>query len=233
MANFYFRIDPYICMVSTLSEENYLKAIYALKRKGEEKVSVKNIALYMGNSPASVVDMLKKLSAKELVNYDKKSGADLSSAGYSAALGIIRKHRLWEVFLCEKLGYTWDKVHDIAEQLEHIKSEDLADKLSDYLGNPKFDPHGDPIPDKKGNIPKKDKVLLSKAEQGKSYRVVGVLDASTLFLEYLQKLKVNLGVMIQLEELNAFDGSMLVKINEGESQIVSLKFAQNIWVSPA
>ena len=148
----------------TLSEENYLKAIYALNRKGEDKVSVKNIADYMGNSPASVVDMLKKLSAQKLVDYDKKSGADLSESGRLVALNIIRKHRLWEVFLCEKLGYTWDKVHDIAEQLEHIKSNDLADRLSDYLGNPKFDPHGDPIPDKKGNLPKKDKMLLSEAD---------------------------------------------------------------------
>jgi len=217
--------------VSTLSEENYLKAIYALNRKDDQKVSVKRIAEYMGNSPASVVDMLKKLSSKSLVDYDKKTGADLSKFGRTSALSIIRKHRLWEVFLCDKLGYTWDKIHDIAEQLEHIKSEDLADRLDDYLGNPKFDPHGDPIPDSAGNLPVKDKILLSNSRVGENYKVVGVLDASTLFLEYLQKLKVNLGVEVELIEMNSFDGSMKVKINKGKQETVSLKFAQNLWVS--
>jgi DtxR family transcriptional regulator, Mn-dependent transcriptional regulator len=217
----------------TLSEENYLKCIYALQKLNNDKVSVKRIAEYMSNSPASVVDMIKKLTAKEWIEYDKTTGAQLSPTGLSIALNIIRKHRLWEVFLCEKLGYTWDKVHDIAEQLEHIKSEDLADKLDDYLGNPLFDPHGDPIPNSDGQLPKNNKILLSKAQVNVHYTVVGVLDASTIFLDYLGKLGVNLGAKLEILEQNAFDGSMVVVINKGEKYTVSQKFSQNIWVSVA
>src|SRR6266850_2137064 len=130
----------------SFSEENYLKSIYHLSCQSEGKVSVKSIADALGNNPASIIDMIKKLRSKKLIQYDKVKGARLTSKGQDAAILTVRKHRLWEVFLKEKLGYTWDEVHDIAEQLEHIHQNDLADRLDKFLGFPEFDPHGDPIP---------------------------------------------------------------------------------------
>ena len=130
----------------TFSEENYLKAIYHLEKQGHRKVSATAIAEELDNNPASVVDMLKRLSDKKLIQYDKNKGAVLTAAGQKVAVLIVRKHRLWEVFLHDKLGYSWDEVHDIAEQLEHIRDYDLPDRLDKFLGFPKYDPHGDPIP---------------------------------------------------------------------------------------
>ncbi|MCX2481011.1 metal-dependent transcriptional regulator [Pedobacter sp. MC2016-15] len=216
-------------MKKTYSEENYLKAIYHLG-KSDNKVSPKAIADALENNPASVIDMLKKLQDKDLISYDKVQGAILSRSGEMAALDIIRKHRLWEVFLVEKLQYGWDEVHDIAEQLEHIHDEQLAKKLDDFLGNPSFDPHGDPIPAQNGKMPVYASKRLSEADENQMCKVGSVRDTSTPFLKYLKQLKVGLGSRIRVIEKMEFDQSMIISIDEGEPKTVSSKMTDNILV---
>jgi len=218
-------------MKKTYSEENYLKAIYHLVKSGN-KVSLKAIADALENNPASVIDMLKKLQDKLLITYDKVQGAFLTSAGELAALDIIRKHRLWEVFLVEKLKYEWDEVHDIAEQLEHIHDEQLAKKLDDFLGNPAFDPHGDPIPAPNGKMPVYANKKLSEVNTLQTCRVGSVRDTSTPFLKYLKQLKVGLGSKIKVLERMEFDESMVITIDGGEAKTVSGKMTDNILVIP-
>ncbi|MET1057116.1 MAG: metal-dependent transcriptional regulator [Pedobacter sp.] len=216
-------------MKKTYSEENYLKAIYHLG-KSDNKVSPKAIADALENNPASVIDMLKKLQDKDLISYDKVQGAILSHSGEAAALDIIRKHRLWEVFLVEKLQYGWDEVHAIAEQLEHIHDEQLAKKLDDFLGNPSFDPHGDPIPAQNGKMPVYASTRLSDTEADQLCKVGSVRDTSTAFLKYLKQLKVGLGSSIRVIEKMEFDQSMIISIDEGEPKTVSSKMTDNILV---
>jgi DtxR family Mn-dependent transcriptional regulator len=216
-------------MKKTYSEENYLKAIYHIG-KSESKASLKAIADALENNPASVIDMLKKLQEKQLITYDKVQGAVLMPSGEAAALDIIRKHRLWEVFLVEKLQYGWDEVHDIAEQLEHIHDEQLAKKLDDFLGNPAFDPHGDPIPAHNGKMPVYANKRLSEVEIGESCKVGSVRDTSTPFLKYLKQLNVGLGTKIKVLEKMEFDQSLTIIINDGEPKTVTSKMTDNILV---
>jgi len=216
-------------MKKTYSEENYLKAIYHIG-KSDNKVSPKAIADALENNPASVVDMLKKLQDKKLITYDKVQGARLLPIGEAAALDIIRKHRLWEVFLVEKLKYGWDEVHDIAEQLEHIHDEQLAKKLDDFLGNPAFDPHGDPIPAHNGRMPVYANKRLSDIDIQKNCKVGSVRDTSTPFLKYLKQLNVGLGSAITVMEKMEFDQSMVISIDGGEPKTVSSKMTDNIMV---
>ncbi len=171
----------------TFSEENYLKTIYHLTTVSDSEVSTNAIAEKMETKASSVTDMLKKLAEKDLVNYKKYQGVSLTDNGKLEAKMIVRKHRLWEVFLVEKLDFSWDEVHDVAEQLEHIKSEKLINKLDDFLGNPTEDPHGDPIPDVHGRIIKIEKQLLSELSENRSGICVGVKDTSSEFLKYLDK----------------------------------------------
>ncbi|MBC7438548.1 MAG: metal-dependent transcriptional regulator, partial [Flavobacterium sp.] len=170
-----------------------------------------------------------KLAEKGLVNYKKYQGVSLTENGKLAAKMIVRKHRLWEVFLVKKLDFSWDEVHDIAEQLEHIKSEKLINKLDDFLGNPTEDPHGDPIPDAKGKILKIEKLLLSELNENQIGICVGVKDSSAEFLKYLDKNKIALGISIKVNAIEAFDLSLKVKINEIDF-IISKKIAENIFV---
>lgn len=216
-------------MKKTYSEENYLKAIYHIG-KSEYKVSPKAIADALENNPASVVDMLKKLQDKLLITYDKFQGAILTAIGETAALDIIRKHRLWEVFLVEKLKYEWDEVHDIAEQLEHIHDDRLAKKLDDFLGNPAVDPHGDPIPAPNGKMPVYATQKLSEVEKGNTCKVGSVRDTSTPFLKYLKQLNLGLGSTIEVLEKMEFDQSMVIMIDGGEHKTVSSKMTDNILV---
>lgn len=218
-------------MKKTYSEENYLKAIYHLS-KTENKVSPKAIADALENNPASVIDMLKKLQEKLLITYDKSKGAFLTPSGELTALDIIRKHRLWEVFLVEKLKYGWDEVHDIAEQLEHIHDDQLAKKLDDYLGNPAVDPHGDPIPSSNGKMPVYATTLLSDIKVGQSCKVGSVRDTSAPFLKYLKQLGLGLGVTIHVIEKQEFDHSMVITISNGEQKTVSHKMTTHILVIP-
>jgi len=214
----------------TLSEENYLKVIYRLGQVGPEKISLTSIAEALNNNPASVVDMLKRLVDKKLVQYEKTKGVKLTEKGRKIALLVIRKHRLWEVFLLEKLGYAWDEVHDIAEQLEHIQDHQLADKLDKFLGFPLYDPHGDPIPKANGEMAITYKTMLANIADNKTCKVVGVKDTSTTFLQYLKKLEIGIGTKIMVVEKIPFDDSMVIMIGKNMRTTVSKVFAENLLV---
>lgn len=214
----------------SLTEENYLKAIYRISLNKKLKISPTAIADEMGVSAASVIDMIKKLSEKKLISYDKVKGAKLLERGQKEAVAIIRNHRLWEVFLLEKLNYSWDEIHDIAEQLEHVKHPELADRLDAFLGHPEYDPHGDPIPKSNGEIPTTVKTLLSEIEIGNSCRVVAVKDTSSVFLQYLEQLSVNIGTKIKVLDIVPFDNSMLLQIGKEIKTTVSKRFAESLLV---
>lgn len=213
----------------TFSEENYLKTIYHLTSVSDNGVSTNAIAEKMETKASSVTDMLKKLADKELVSYKKYQGVSLTEQGLLGAKMIVRKHRLWEVFLVEKLSFNWDEVHDIAEQLEHIHSEQLINRLDDFLGNPTEDPHGDPIPDANGQIVKVEKQLLSELEENQSGICVGVKDTSSEFLKYLDKQQISLGTKIEVLSKEAFDQSLRIAA-AGIEITISQKIAGNLFV---
>jgi DtxR family Mn-dependent transcriptional regulator len=213
----------------TTSEENYLKVIYHLSQVSPKGVNTNAIAGMLETKASSVTDMLKKLSDKDLVSYQKYQGVTLTEKGFLSAKMIVRKHRLWEVFLVEKLQFSWDEVHEIAEELEHIQSMALIDKLDAFLGYPDFDPHGDPIPNRQGEIKKTAKLLLSEAELNQEYHCVGVKDSSSEFLKYLDKQKIALGSVFKVIEKESFDDTLTVEINAQE-KIISNKIANNLYV---
>lgn len=215
----------------TLSEENYLKAIYHLTTLIDGEVSTNAIAEKIETKASSVTDMLRKLADKELIHYKKYQGVSLTTAGRLAAKMIVRKHRLWEVFLVEKLSFAWDEVHDIAEQLEHIQSPELVDRLDDFLGNPTEDPHGDPIPDREGRILKTEKQLLSELSAGEGGVCVGVRDTSSEFLQYLDKNAIALGTSLRIVGKEPFDGSLRIEV-DGAVHSISGKVAANLFVKP-
>jgi len=218
-------------MSQTLSEENYLKAIYHLEKQGNGKVSATSISEELANNPASVVDMLRRLSDKKLIQYDKKKGAVLTASGQKIAVLIVRKHRLWEVFLHDKLGYSWDEVHDIAEQLEHIRDYDLPDRLEKFLGFPKYDPHGDPIPQSNGHLPAVTSKPLSEIEVNRKIRVTNVSDSSADFLRYLEKQGIGLNQSVTVKEIHDFDKSVLVQLKGKKEVYLSAEAARKIFVS--
>ena len=213
----------------TLSEENYLKAIYHLTALTDSEVSTNAIAEMMETKASSVTDMLKKLAEKDLVNYKKYQGVFLTDLGRLSAKMIVRKHRLWEVFLVEKLNFAWDEVHEIAEQLEHIKSEQLINKLDDFLGNPTKDPHGDPIPNANGQMISIEKQLLSDLAENQIGICVGVKDSSAEFLKYLDKQEIALGSKIEIIFKESFDLSTKIIVN-GKELTISNKIANNLFV---
>lgn len=214
----------------TYSEENYLKTIYHLSQNQKKGVSTNAIATRIETKASSVTDMIKKLNDKQLVEYQKYQGVRLTATGLYSAKMIVRKHRLWEVFLVDKLGFNWDEVHDVAEQLEHIKSEKLIDKLDAYLGYPSEDPHGDPIPNAKGEIKKINKKILSELKVGQKGICVGVKDSSSEFLQYLDKQHIALGSEIIIAEIETFDQSFVIQV-EGQTITISKKIANNLYVS--
>ena len=220
---------PKLKSIMTRSEENYLKAIFHLSNNGVGVVATNAIADQMDTKASSVTDMVKRLSEKDLVKYIKYKGVELTAPGKLHAAKVIRKHRLWEVFLVEKLHFNWDEVHEVAEQLEHIKSEKLVEELDSFLEYPKVDPHGDPIPDKHGNIQKLDKVLLASCKAEESGVFVGVENSSSEFLQYLDKLKLSLGDIIDIIEKEAFDNSMQIRVNQEQINISALT-ANNIYI---
>ncbi len=213
----------------TRAEENYLKAIYHLGGSKASSIATNAIAEEMDTKPSSVTDMAKKLADKGLVSYVKYQGVSLTDLGTKTALTIIRKHRLWEVFLVNKLDFTWDEVHEVAEQLEHIKSEKLIDKLDALLEYPRFDPHGDPIPSKTGEFPAREKKLLSDMPISASGVCVGVKDTSSAFLKFLDKNNIALGQTIQVLEREDFDDSIEISI-EGRSLHISNQIATNLYI---
>jgi DtxR family Mn-dependent transcriptional regulator len=217
--------------MQTLSEENYLKIIYNLDKQGLKKITPTAMAEALSNNPASVVDMIKKLVDKQLLQYEKSKGVKLTDTGRTVAINIVRKHRLWEAFLLEKLGYEWDEVHDIAEQLEHVQHPELADRLDKFLGFPQYDPHGDPIPKANGDTAITYKTVLAEIDEQKTCRVVAVKDTSSSFLQYLKKLDIGIGTRLLVVEKIPFDQSIIIKAGNKPEVTVSKVFADNLLVA--
>ena len=217
-------------MAMSFTEENYLKVIHRLSEATSEDFSTNAVAELMQTKAASVTDMLRKLAEKGWVNYQKYQGVRLSAEGEKIALSIVRKHRLWEVFLVDKMGFNWDEVHEIAEQLEHIESDQLINKLDEYLGFPKTDPHGDPIPNKEGILPELAYSHLSDIKATKTCKLMGVAQDSAVFLQLLTKLNLSLGAKLDIQEINEFDRSIFVSINDASPIFISHEVAKNILV---
>lgn len=211
------------------SEENHLKAVFSIGLLTRKSVSTNNIAEKLKTKASSVTDMIKKLADKNLVNYKKYQGTSLTSEGKKIAVKIVRKHRLWEAFLVNKLDFSWDEVHDLAEQLEHIKSDSLVDKLEEFLDYPAFDPHGDPIPDKDGNIEHHKNLMLSSADISDKCTVIGVKDSSSTFLKFLDKKNIKLGSTLKVISKEEFDNSMVIENNKNKTSI-SQQISKNLFI---
>ena len=216
--------------MATQTEEDYIKAIFKITEKNQGAANTNAIAKYLSTSAASVTDMLKRLSEKDYFHYEKYKGVYLTSKGIKMATKLIRKHRLWEVFLAENLKFSWDEVHEIAEQLEHIKSDTLIDRLDEYLGYPKYDPHGDPIPNADGKFTLRSQSALTDLQPGDKGVVVGVREHDTQFLRYLNSLSIELGTHIEIKERIEFDHSVKILINGTDKATLSLKAGKNIFV---
>jgi len=211
----------------SLTEENYLKAVYHLSDGGTRSVLTNELAEAMQNKAASVTDMVKKLSAKELILYERYYGVKITSKGKLRALEIIRKHRLWETFLVDKLGFNWDEVHEVAEQLEHIQSTRLIDKLDEYLGFPTVDPHGDPIPDEHGKLKSQPLIALDQLKPGTKGVICAVKGNDPDLLKYLDKIGAKPGKKIEVINRERFDESVEVII-EKKKLFVSKDVSKNI-----
>jgi DtxR family Mn-dependent transcriptional regulator len=215
--------------MNSYSEENYLKTIFLLSQKTVGVVQTNTIAEHIGIKPASVTDMLKKLAEKKLIDYIKYKGVTLTETGKRTAVGIIRKHRLWEVFLVDTLHFKWDEVHEIAEELEHINSEILIDRLDQFLGKPRTDPHGDPIPDEDGNFETVKLIKLNQLHIGRTGIIVGVSEHSSAYLKHLENLGLTLGKEIEILEITDFDGSVALKL-ANEKVNISRDVAKHILI---
>ncbi len=220
-------------MTLSKNEEDYLKALFHLiVEQGIEAARTKELAAYLDVAPASVNAMLKKLKLKGLVEYEKYGKLQLSLSGQKIATQIIRKHRLWETFLYKNLNFNWEEVHEVAEQLEHIQSEKLINELDKFLGFPKIDPHGSPIPSSNGDYQAIPKVLLSEMKEGNACKIVGVKEGSIEFLKYFSQIGLVLSSNVIVEKIIEFDNSMLISF-EGKEETISQKFAANIFVEIA
>lgn len=217
-------------VILTKNEEDYLKALFHLLAEGEEsRVGTNQLAEHLGVTPASVSGMLKKMKGKELVDYEKYGKLELTPQGKLLAVELIRKHRLWETFLYKHMNFTWDEVHVVAEQLEHIKSPKLIAELDKFLGYPKRDPHGAIIPTENGEYPLSPKITLAELTTGDRCRLVSVKDSSVAFLQYVTKLGLELRSEIEVQEFQEFDGSFIILIDE-KPVSVSKKFAEHVFV---
>lgn len=215
----------------SFTEENYLKTIYYLEARQAGEVTTNALAEMTATKAASVTDMLRKLADKQLIHYRKYQGVRLTEEGMRLALKIIRRHRLWEVFLVEKLGFGWDQVHDMAEELEHVRSDELVERLDQFLAHPQFDPHGDPIPTPTGSMPPMVYQKLSDIPTGSEVCIMGVLEHSPEFLQHLARTGLLLGCSLTLREINAFDKSILVQIHPETALFVSHDVAKNLLVA--
>ena len=215
----------------TRSEENYLKAIFTISEQSGKDASTTAIAERMETKAPSVTDMVKKLSEKNLVDHRPYHGVSLTEAGKQVATQIIRKHRLWETFLVSHLNYRWDEVHELAEQLEHIRSEDLIDRLDRYMDHPKFDPHGDPIPDRHGNIvDMAGAIPLSEVNKDTLVHIVGVKDSSPAFLKLLDGLNIKIGTQLTVMRRFEYDNSMEVSTRLRSGLLLNEQVASNLTV---
>ncbi|NJN25342.1 MAG: metal-dependent transcriptional regulator [Cyclobacteriaceae bacterium] len=214
----------------SFAEENYLKAIYHLSADGKRQVNTNAIAERLETRPASVSDMIRKLSEKGVVTYVKYQGVNITEVGKKKALWVIRKHRLWEVFLVNKLNFHWDEVHDIAEQLEHIRSSLLISRLDEFLEFPKFDPHGDPIPNAEGIMSSNPMTILSELPIGKTAELVSMKDTGAVFLNYLDRTGLKIGSKINIVDKMEFDGSMEIMVDQDKTMSISKQVSDNLLV---
>lgn len=212
------------------TEENYLKAIYKINERDGKSANTNAISAAMNTTAASVTDMLKRLAEKSFINYEKYKGVTLTTEGERTATALVRKHRIWEVFLCDKLSYSWDECHDLAEQLEHIQSADLIDRLDSFLGKPKFDPHGDPIPDREGNYATRQQILLGEMRVGDKGVMVGVQEHTTAFLQHLDRVGLVLATKVEILEVFEFDKSVKIKLNAATELLISSKVSENVFI---
>jgi DtxR family transcriptional regulator, Mn-dependent transcriptional regulator len=213
----------------SLTEENYLKALYRLSQEKKE-ITVKDIAKSLGIKMPTVNSMVKKLADKKFIKYEKYKAIELTDKGRKQALYILRKHRLTELFLSKVMGMGWEEVHDIAEQIEHIQSDRFFDRVDEMLGHPQFDPHGEPIPDSNGKLPVYKSFPLSEGEINQGYRLTGVANHDASFLQFLDSLGLNLGAHIEIKEIQEFDKSMTVKLNQKNKTIFSNTVCRNLLV---
>jgi DtxR family Mn-dependent transcriptional regulator len=216
-------------MSFTITEENYIKAIFHLQQ-GEGTVSTNELAAELHTKAASVTDMLKKLKTKKLLSYERYKGVRLSAEGKKLALGIVRKHRLWEYFLVDTLQFGWDEVHEVAEELEHISSKKLVEKLDAFLGHPKFDPHGDPIPDSHGKMAVQQHINLIDLPVNKAAEVSGVGSQSSELLELLKHKNIGIGTKLEVKRKFSFDHSIEIKLKNQNPFTISQQLAQALFV---
>ncbi len=216
--------------MTSFTEENYLKAIFKINEKTSKPASTNGIALQISTSAASVTDMLKRLAEKELINYEKYKGVTLTPVGNKIATNLIRKHRLWEVFLVNKLNFSWEQVHDIAEDLEHIKSDSLIQRLDNYLGNPRFDPHGDPIPNAEGKFMIRNQTSLDQLSAKQKGVLVGVSQHQLEFLQYLNELEIKLGSEFEIISITSFDKSVKIRKDGMVDITLSHEVTKNLLV---
>ena len=212
------------------TEENYIKTIYHLQQH-DSTVGTNEVASKLNTKAASVTDMLKRLNTKQVLNYEKYKGFSLSHEGEKIALGIVRKHRLWEFFLVEKLQFRWDEVHAIAEELEHVSSKQLVERLDSFLGHPKFDPHGDPIPDSDGKMEVQQQINLVDLQLGQAAIVSAVGSQSTELLELLTHKNIAIGTPITLKKKFSFDNSLEIETTHGNTFTISRELALALFVT--
>jgi DtxR family transcriptional regulator, Mn-dependent transcriptional regulator len=217
--------------MSTISTEDYIKAVYKLEEDGE-KATTSALAAQLDVADASISDMIKKLSDKGLLHYERYQGVQLTQKGRKMALSILRRHRLWEMYLVRFLGYSWDKVHDEAERLEHVTSDELEQHLDRTLGYPSVDPHGDPIPSKEGIVKGESGSSLTGCDVGDVVTILRVSDESSELLQHASQIGLALNSKLTVREKKAFDGSMVVKIGT-KQQFISREVAQAIFVREA
>ncbi|MBV7531125.1 metal-dependent transcriptional regulator [Chitinophaga sp. sic0106] len=215
----------------SVAEENYIKAIYKLQ-EGEQAVTTNALAYELETKPASVTDMAKKLKEKKLISYEKYQGITLSPEGRKTALQVVRRHRLWECFLVDKLSFSWEEVHELAEELEHVRSEKLISRLSDFLGNPVIDPHGDPIPDANGRMTKPRPQTSLDQANAKRLVVTAVSDQSSALLAFLNAKSIKLGTQLEIIAHYEFDNSIEIKVKNQPAITISEQVAKNIMVRP-
>lgn len=214
------------------TEENYLKAIYKLaEAEPGQDVSTNRIAAALTTRAASVTDMLRRLADKELLRYEKYRGVQLTAEGRRLALLTVRKHRLWEVFLVQQLGFNWDEVHEVAEELEHVQSPLLMQRLDEFLDYPTFDPHGDPIPAADGAVRRPTHRLLADLEVGDRGTLAAVKDTSAPFLQYLDKVGLALGVQLKVLDKVSFDNSLELRVNRERTVLISAEVGRNLFVT--
>lgn len=211
------------------TEENYLKIIYKLEVEKRQVVSTNKLAELTQTKPASVSEMLKKLAKRGFIDYQPYKGVKLNEKGLKVGATIVRKHRLWETFLVHELDYEWDEIHEIAEQLEHIESETLINKIDKKLHYPKFDPHGDPIPNKQLHVVKNDGITLKKGKPGEKYFITGIKNNSQEFIQTLKRLNIKPGTEIKYIDSDVFDNSIQLLI-DGRREMISDKISSNIYI---